>query len=178
MHRVASGFGKSRSTGCIVASDASIHAPSQAQKPVALSTFEYELTALVLLIRNLLALRCLGAFLLDASLPTSVIHYDNMSVIIQLHKRDFPAHARHVRTNLGFASAPSATTTSSSSTSAQRRTQPTCSRRPRTATVSMPPTPSSRAAPPRRAPINKRPGSTNKLQLTRAVAHDVRYKGE
>jgi hypothetical protein len=102
MHRTASGFCKSRSGGCIVASGASIHAFSQAQQSTALSTFESELTALVLLVKNLLALRRLGAFVLDASLPTSVVYCDNMSVIMQLHKRDLSARTRHVRTNLGF----------------------------------------------------------------------------
>ena len=102
MHRTASGFCKSRSGGCIVASGASIYAFSQAQQSTALSTFESELTALVLLAKNLLALRRLAAFVLDASLPTSVVHCDNMSVIMQLHKRDLSARARHVRTNLGF----------------------------------------------------------------------------
>ena len=102
MHRTASGFCRSRSGGYIVASGASIHAFSQAQQSTALSTSESELTALVLLIKNLLALRHLGAFVLGASLPTSVVHCDNMSVIMQLHTRDLSARVRHIRTNLGF----------------------------------------------------------------------------
>ena len=102
MNRAASGFCKSRSGGCIVAHGASIHAPSQAQQSTALSTFESGLTALVLRIRNLLALRHLGAFVLGALLPTSVVHCDNMSGIMQLHKRDLSARARHVHTSLGF----------------------------------------------------------------------------
>ena len=102
MHQTASGFCMSRSGGCIVASGASTHAFSQAQQPTALSTFESELTALVLLIKNLLALRHPGAHVLDASLPTSMVHCNNMSVIMQLHKRDFSARTRHVSTNLGF----------------------------------------------------------------------------
>ena len=69
---------------------------------LALSTFESELTALVSLIKNLLVLRRLGAFVLGASLPISVAHCDNMSAIIKLRKRDLSARARHVRTNLGF----------------------------------------------------------------------------
>ena len=101
-HRTASGFCKSRSGGCIVACGASIHAFSQAQQSTALSTFESELTALVLLIRNLLALRRPAAFVLDVSLPTSVAHCDNMSAIMQLHMRNLSARARHARTNLGF----------------------------------------------------------------------------
>ena len=60
------------------------------------------LKELVLLTRNLLAHWRLGAFVLGASLPASVLHCDNMSVITQLHKRDLSARARHVRTNLGF----------------------------------------------------------------------------
>ena len=98
----ASEFCKSRPGGCIVASGASIHAFSQAQQSTALPTFESKLTALVLLIRNLLALRRLAAFVLGASLPTSVPHCGNMSVITQLHRPDLSAHARHVHTNLGF----------------------------------------------------------------------------
>ena len=39
---------------------------------------------------------------LDASLPTSVVHCGNISVIMQLQKRDLSARARHIRTNLGF----------------------------------------------------------------------------
>ena len=80
----------------------SIHAFSQAQRSAALSAFESELTALVLLIRNLLALRRLAAFVLGVSMPISVVHCDNMSAIMQLHKRNLTARARHVRTNLGF----------------------------------------------------------------------------
>ena len=75
---------------------------SQAQQSTALSTFDSELTALVLLIKNLLALRRLGAFVLDASLSTSVVHCNNMSAIMRLHRRDLPARARHIHTNLGF----------------------------------------------------------------------------
>ena len=40
--------------------------------------------------------------MLGASLPTRVIYCDNMSVIMQLQKRDLSARARHIRTNLGF----------------------------------------------------------------------------
>ena len=101
MHMAASGFCKSRSGGCIIAPGASIRAFSKAQQSMALSTFESELTALVLLIRNLLALRHPSAFVLDASLPASVVYCDIMSVIIQLHKQDLPARARHVCTDLG-----------------------------------------------------------------------------
>ena len=64
--------------------------------------FEPELTALALLAKNLLAMRRLGGFVLGASLPASVVHCDNMSVIMQLHKRDLPASARHIRNGLGF----------------------------------------------------------------------------
>ena len=102
MHRAASGFCKSRFGGCIAAPGASIHAFPQAQQPTALSTFESELTALVLLIRNLLALQRIAAFVLGTSLPTSAAHCDNMSAIMQLHKLNLSARARHVRTNLGF----------------------------------------------------------------------------
>ena len=82
MHRARFGFCKSQSGGCSVTSGASIRAFPQAQQSAALPTFESELTALVLLIKNLLAPRRLGAFVLDASLPTSVAHCDNMSVIM------------------------------------------------------------------------------------------------
>ena len=86
MHRTAHGFCKSRSGGCIATSGASTHAFPQAQQSAALSTFESELTALVLLIKNLLALQRPGAFVLDASLSTSVVHRNTMSAIMQLHK--------------------------------------------------------------------------------------------
>ena len=41
--------------------------------------------------------------MLDASLPTSIVYCDNMSAIMQLHKRGLSACARHVSTNLGSA---------------------------------------------------------------------------
>ena len=82
MHTTASGFCKSRSGGCIIASGASIRAFSQVQHSTTLPVPESELTALVLLIRILLALRRLAAFVLGTSLSTSVVHCDTMSVIM------------------------------------------------------------------------------------------------
>ena len=52
------------------------------QQSTALPTFESELTGFVLLIKSLLTSRRLGAFELDASLPTSVVHCDNMIGIV------------------------------------------------------------------------------------------------
>ena len=68
---------------------------------VALLTSKSDLTALVFLVKNMLNLRRLGAFVLGASLSAGVVHCDNASVIMQLRKRDLSARTRHVHTNLG-----------------------------------------------------------------------------
>ena len=47
-------------------------------------------------------MRRLGGFVLDSSLPISVVHCDTMSVIMQLQKRDLLARARHISKHLGF----------------------------------------------------------------------------
>ena len=101
-HHTAAGFRKSRSGGCILASGACIHAWSGTQQCTALSTFESELYALVLGLRNLLALRRITTFIIGATLPTSTVFCDNQSVIAQLQRRDLSSRSRHIRTNLGF----------------------------------------------------------------------------
>ena len=177
MHRAASGFCKSRSGGCIAASGASIHAFSQVQQPTALQTFESELTALVLRIRNMLALRRLPALMLGASLPASVVHCANMSVIMQLHKRDLSARARHIRTNLGFdygdiddgdivvQHVRTMQNPTNTFTAAENHDRFHAS------------VPASRVMPPKPTSTNKILRSINKLQPTCAFAHDVHCGG-
>jgi hypothetical protein len=101
-HHTAAGFCKSRSGGCIFASGACVYAWSSTQQSTALSTFESELYALVLGTRYLLALRRITSFILNATLPTSLVFCDNQSVIAQLLRRDLSSRSRHIRTNLGF----------------------------------------------------------------------------
>lgn len=47
-------------------------------------------------------MRRICAFILGASLTTSVIYCDSISAIKQLHKRNLSSCVRHIRTNLGF----------------------------------------------------------------------------
>jgi hypothetical protein len=101
-HHTAAGFCKSRSGGCIFGSGACIYAWSSIQQSTALSTFESELYALVLGIRNLLTLRRLAAFIVGATLPESLVFCDNQSVIAQLKRRDLSSRSRHIRVTLGF----------------------------------------------------------------------------
>ena len=53
-------------------------------------------------IRYLLALRCLAAFIMGATLPASIVFCDNQSAIAQLLLRDLSSRSHHIRTNLGF----------------------------------------------------------------------------
>ena len=80
----------------------SICAFSAVQKSTALSTYEAELYALVLISRTLLAQRRLAEFLLDQTLPTSVVGCDNESTLKSLRRRDLTARNRHIRVYLGF----------------------------------------------------------------------------
>jgi len=101
-HPRAVGFCRSRSGGAILAANAAIHAFSVVQKCTAISTFEAELYALVLIIRVVLAQRRLAEFLRGTSLPPSHIWCDNQSTITNLARRDLTARSRHVRVHLGF----------------------------------------------------------------------------
>jgi hypothetical protein len=102
IHSTASGFARSRSGGAIQALGSSICAFSAVQKSTALSTYEAELYALVLISRTLLAQRRLAEFLLDQTLPTSVVGCDNESTLKSLRRRDLTARNRHIRVYLGF----------------------------------------------------------------------------
>ena len=61
-----------------------------------------ELYALVQVIRQILALRHLITFLIGVTLPPTVVHCDNNSVLLQLKRRDLSARSRHIRVHLGF----------------------------------------------------------------------------
>ena len=102
MHQTANGLCKSRSGGFIKASGASVYAFSASQATTALSTFEAELYVLVLLVRILLAMRRLTTFVIGRSLAMSVVYCDNMSVLLQLRKRDLTSRSRHIRVHIGF----------------------------------------------------------------------------
>ena len=83
IHRAASGFCKSRSGGCIVAAWVSVYAFSRARNKRRRSrgSSPSSRCKLVLLVKNLPAVRRLGAFVLGTLLPTSVVHWhcDTMS---------------------------------------------------------------------------------------------------
>ena len=96
VHQTANGLCKSRSGGFIKASGASVCALSASQATTA------ELYALVLLVRILLAMRRLTTFVIGRSLATSVVYCDNMSVLLQLRKRDLTSRSRHIRVHIGF----------------------------------------------------------------------------
>ena len=68
----------------------------------AISTFEAELYALVVLVRVLLSMRSLASFMLKRSLRPSHVYCDNESAILFLRGRDLSARARHIRCQLGF----------------------------------------------------------------------------
>ena len=101
-HHTAVGFGKSRSGGCIFASDTCIYAWSNIQQSTTIRTFESELYALVLGTRYILALRCITTFIIGTTPPTSLVLCDSQSAIAQLLRRDLSSRSRHIRTNLGF----------------------------------------------------------------------------
>ena len=129
---------------------------------VALLTSKSDLTALVFLVKNMLNLRRLGAFVLGASLSAGVVHCDNASVIMQLRKRDLLAHARHIRTNMGFVYGATDDGTITMNTSARCRTRPAPSHRPRTTTGSAPrPASSSARSPGLRSIICRHPAFTH-----------------
>ena len=102
IHHTASGYCKSRSGGFITLNMAVVSAFSAVQGATALSTFEAELYALVQVIRQVLALRHLITFLIGVTLPPTVVHCDNNSVLLQLKRRDLSARSRHIRVHLGF----------------------------------------------------------------------------
>ena len=102
IHHTASGYCKSRSGGFITLNMAVVSAFSAVQGATALSTFEAELYALVQVIRQILALRHLITFLIGVTLPPTVVHCDNNSVLLQLKRRDLSARSRHIRVHLGF----------------------------------------------------------------------------
>ena len=54
------------------------------------------------MIRQVLALRHLITFLVGVTLPPTVVHCDNNSVLLQLKRRDLSARSRHIRVHLGF----------------------------------------------------------------------------
>ena len=88
-HHTADGLCKSRSGGRTFGSGACIYAWSTIQQSIALSTFESELYALVLGIRNLLPLRRITTFIIG-------------TVNAQLQRRDLSSRSLHIRSNLGF----------------------------------------------------------------------------
>ena len=81
---------------------ATIHAFSTVQKSTALSTFEAELYALVLLTRVMIAMRHLAEFALGISLPCSNVHCDNQSTIDHFIRRVWTARSRHISVHLGW----------------------------------------------------------------------------
>ena len=101
-HRTATGFCRSRSWRVTIALGAAVPAVSMSQRCTALSTFEVELYALVLLVRNIFALMRIASFIFGRALPKSCVHCDNASVIAALRKCDLSAHTRHIRVHLGW----------------------------------------------------------------------------
>lgn len=102
IHHTASGYCKSTSGGFITLNMAVVSAFSAIQGATALSTFEAELYALVQVTRLVLALRHLISFLIGITLPPTVIHCDNNSVLLQLKRQDLSARSRHIRVHLGL----------------------------------------------------------------------------
>jgi len=102
LHSTTNTLCRSRSGGVIRALGATVHAFSTVQKATALSTFEAELYALVLLIRTILALRALAEFLLGHTLPPCNIYCDNQSTLDHFIRRTLTARSRHIRVHLGF----------------------------------------------------------------------------
>ena len=99
-HRTAAGFCRSRSGGVIIALGAAVTAFSTSQTCTALSTFEAELYALVLLVRSIIAFRRIASFILGRTLPKSRVRCDNASVIAVLRKCDLSARTRRIRIHL------------------------------------------------------------------------------
>ena len=102
IHGDAKGNSKSRSGYCIMLCGAAIATASARQTPIAISTPESEVYALMLCVRAVLCVRRLLSFMLGTSLPVTTIFEDNDAVIKQLMKRDLSARARHLRLNFGF----------------------------------------------------------------------------
>ena len=98
----AKGKSKSRSGYVILLGGAALSSASVRQVPVALSTAEAEIYALMLCVRAVICTRRLLSFALGVSLPPTVVFEDNDAVIKQLHRRDLTARTRHLRLNFGF----------------------------------------------------------------------------
>jgi hypothetical protein len=79
-----------------------VAAASSTQHATALSTYESELSAVVLGARMVMAQRILARDIIGKTLPMTIIHCDNMSVIAQLTSRDLTGRTRHINTYLGF----------------------------------------------------------------------------
>mgnify|MGYP001450060460 CR=1 FL=1 len=102
VHHTASGYCKSRSGGFVTMNNAMVLAFTGVQSTTALSTFEAELYALVLLVKRLIALRRLVSFVTGETLDTSMIYCDNSSVISQMPRQVLTGRSRHIRVQLGF----------------------------------------------------------------------------
>ena len=102
LHRTGDGAAGSRSSYIVQLAGAAIAARAPRQGPVALSTAEAEIYALCAVVRILLVLRSMVSFITGETLPPTIVHEDNTSVIDMVARRSLSARTRHLRVNLAF----------------------------------------------------------------------------